>query len=52
MKSKILELFSAYAIFKGYQTNPERLLDSLTTQGRIVSCELPLLDGVPSYFWN
>ncbi|MBO7573821.1 MAG: hypothetical protein J6T25_03495 [Bacilli bacterium] len=51
-RKAIQELFSAYAIFKGYQTNPERLLDSLTTQGRIVSCELPLLDGVPSYFWN
>ena len=48
----IQELFYSYAIFKGRNKEPLRLLDALTTQGRIITYEIPCYDEQSDYFWH
>lgn len=48
----IQELFYSYAIFKGQNKEPFRLLDALTTQGRIITYEIPCYDEQNDYFWH
>lgn len=55
-RKAIFDLFKAYSSYKGAETEPERLLDFLTTQGRIIMYQLPIppvehnLDLSQNYF--
>lgn len=51
-RKAINSLFASYAAFKGYQNEPERLLDALTTQGRILSFEVPHIANDERYFFD
>ena len=51
-RKAIQELFYSYANFKGYQNDCARLLDSLTSQGRILMYEIEPLVFYSDYFWN
>ena len=41
LRKNIINLFSDYSKYKGNQTNPKRLLDLLTTQGKVLMYEIP-----------
>ena len=41
LRHRIYFLFVAYAIYKGRSIEPARLLDSLTTQGRVMTVSIP-----------
>ena len=51
-RKAINQLFTSYARYKGFNEEPERLLDALTTQGRILTYEISSIANDGSYFWN
>lgn len=51
-RKAINQLFTSYARYKGFNKEPERLLDALTTQGRILTYEISSIANDGSYFWN
>ena len=51
-RKAINKLFASYAVFKGYQNEPERLLNALTMQGRILAFEVPHIVKDGNYFWD
>ena len=51
-RKAVNRMFASYAVFKGYQNEPERLLDALTTQGRILTVEIPHIVNDGKYFWD
>lgn len=51
-RKAINQLFTSYAIFKGFDEEPERLLDALTTQGRILTYEISSIANDGRYFWD
>lgn len=52
LRKNIINLFSDYSKYKGNQANPKRLLDSLTTQGKVLMYEIPyqVITHEPGYF--
>ena len=51
-RKAINQLFTSYAKYKGFKEEPERLLDALTTQGRILTYEIPSITNDGKYFWD
>ena len=42
-RKSVVELFKSYSIYKGLVKEPTRLLDSLTTLGRVIVYLVPLM---------
>lgn len=43
LREGIFQLFRDYSIYKGNNDNPDRLLDALTTQGKVIMYEIPYI---------
>lgn len=41
LRKNISNLFQEYSIYKGNESHPNRLLDALTTQGKVIMYEIP-----------
>ena len=52
LRKSIFRLFQDYSIYKGNENHPNRLLDALTTQGKVLMYEIPYINvnPKPGYF--
>lgn len=45
LREGIFQLFRDYSIYRGNKEHPDRLLDALTTQGKVIMYEIPYIKG-------
>ncbi len=49
LRKNISNLFQEYSKYKGNDAHPNRLLDALTTQGKVILYEIPSLNAINSF---